>query len=124
MLGLEWSAFGPGDALEQFCANGDKDGESPVLDLPSIPSIARGKLMFSYSGLHSIIERFIASRGGIDNLDTRTKRAVARSFQTAAVTQLEEKLALGLDWCERRQIQIRHVIVSGGVASNSFLRAR
>ena len=52
------------------------------------------------------------------------KRALACAFQTAAVSQLEEKLLLALKWCEMNGITIQEIVVSGGVASNEFLRER
>jgi len=58
------------------------------------------------------------------SLDTATKRAVAHAFQTAAIDQLEEKVALALRWCQDRGYGVRHLVVSGGVASNSYLRNR
>jgi len=121
MLGLAWADMGPGAALDQFCAAGESEGE---IHIPAAPRPMYSQLEFSYSGLHSFVERFISSRGGIPNLDLSTRRALARMFQTAAVAQLEEKLSLGVKWCTQRNIKIRHVVVSGGVASNSFLRER
>jgi N6-L-threonylcarbamoyladenine synthase len=122
-LRISWSGIGPGAALEKFCAT-----DYPVMNLPKIdPSFPRsmhGQLAFSYCGLHSCVERYIFARDGVQNLDFPTKLALARAFQTAAVSQLEDKLSLGLKWCERRNIQIGHVVVSGGVASNTFLRER
>jgi N6-L-threonylcarbamoyladenine synthase len=52
------------------------------------------------------------------------KRALARDFQIAAVAHLEEKLLLGLNYCRNENIPVRSVVVSGGVASNEFLRER
>lgn len=57
-------------------------------------------------------------------LDLPTKQAVARAFQTAAVDHLEEKLVLALQECKNKNIPVRTVVVSGGVASNNFLRQR
>ena len=121
MLGLPWMDAGPGACLEQFCTGGE--GEDNI-DIPAAPRPMQSQLAFSYSGLHSFVERFIFSRGGIEKLDLSTRRALARVFQTAAVAQLEEKLPLGLKWCSRMGIKISQVVVSGGVASNSFLRKR
>ena len=50
--------------------------------------------------------------------------ALARAFQDAAARQLCAKLLIGLGQLAMRDIKPRHVVVSGGVASNSFLRAR
>jgi len=49
---------------------------------------------------------------------------LARAFQTAAVGQLEEKILLALKWCEMKDIMVQEIVVSGGVASNKFLRER
>jgi len=119
MLGLPWTAFGPGAALEQFCA---QPWGRPLPGLPPAPRPLRGRMAFSYASLHSYTERYIASQGGIQNLDTPTKIALARNFQTAAIAQLEEKLFLGFEWCAKNKIELRDVVVSGGVASNSYLR--
>ena len=121
MLFIPWDGLGPGAALEKFCAS-----PSPVEPLPSIqpplPQASKSKLAFSFSGLHSSVERFVTARNG--TLDHPTKLALAREFQTAAFAHLEEKVLLALIWCRQRGIEIRHVIISGGVASNQFLRAR
>jgi len=129
MLALPWSAHGPGAALEQFCKNGlaedipsSEEAGSGAVETPHIPLPMRGRLAFSYTGLHSSVERFLHARDGV--IDVRTKYALANKFQKVAVGQLEEKLALALQLCQRRGIMIRHVVVSGGVASNTFLRER
>jgi len=120
MLKIPWGKLGPGAALEQFCLN---DGLYPLPDItPPLPSGQPGKLAFSYSGLHSSVERYIAAWNG--DLDTPTKLALARAFQAAAVSQLEEKVLLALHWCRQNGVVIRDVVVSGGVASNKFLRQR
>lgn len=120
MLKIGWGKLGPGAALEQFCLTGN-DQQLPEI-IPKLPGGQPGKLAFSYSGLHSVVERFIAARDG--NLDDPTKLALARAFQTAAISQLEEKLLLGLRWCRQNGIVIRDIVVSGGVASNKLLRQR
>lgn len=57
-------------------------------------------------------------------MDMATRIALAQAFQTAAVVHLEDKLLLALNWCLERKIDVRNVVVSGGVASNQFLRTR
>lgn len=122
-LDIPWSGMGPGAALEKFCATDHPGIEIPYID-PPLPLAMAGELAFSYSGLHSAIDRYITSSNGIQNLDLPTKLGLARAFQAAAVAQLEEKLALGLNWCQHQNVPIRHVVISGGVASNAFLRER
>jgi N6-L-threonylcarbamoyladenine synthase len=126
LLGLSWGDRGLGAALEQFCAERDDTDSAgdTNMDLPALPRPMHAQLAFSYSGLHSSIERYIHSRGGLQKLDLPAKRAIARAFQKSAVLQLEEKLSLGLKWCAQRHVNVHHVIVSGGVASNAFLRER
>ncbi|KAF9467255.1 Gcp-like domain-containing protein [Collybia nuda] len=121
MLELKWSNLGPGAALEQFCA---QTWESDLPKIPALPWPMRGKLGFSYASFHSYVERYISSRGGIQELDMATKLALARTFQTAAVAHLEEKLVLAYEWCVTQNIEVCDVVVSGGVASNQFLRGR
>ena len=87
-----------------------------------MPRPMRGRLAFSYTGLHSTVERFLDARRG--TLDARTRLGLARSFQRAAVAQLEEKVGLALGACAREGVRVGSLVVSGGVASNAFLRER
>ncbi|KAI0063524.1 glycoprotease [Artomyces pyxidatus] len=127
MLALPWSSLGPGAALEDFCRSssepsGDCDSSRHVV--PVLPRTMPGAMAFSFSGLHSAVERFVTAHGGAQALDITTKRELAREFQRAAVGQLEEKVGLALHWCQMRGIDVRHIVVSGGVASNAYLRDR
>jgi len=120
LLALPWSAKGPGSALEEFVA------ASPVDETlaPLMPRTMPGVLAFSFSGLHSAVERFVTARGGAEALDIENRRALANAFQKAAVDQLEEKVAHALRWCRERGFGVEHLVVSGGVASNLYLRSR
>jgi N6-L-threonylcarbamoyladenine synthase len=120
MLALPWSAKGPGASLEEFVA------ASPVNDdlAPLMPRTMPGVLSFSFAGLHSAVERFVTARGGGAALDLSSKHAIASAFQKAAVGQLENKVMLALKWCRDQGLGVRHLVVSGGVASNSYLRDR
>ena len=120
LLQLKWTKLGPGDALEKFVAETDGSDE------PKVPPITRplaGQLAFSFSAHHSHIKSLLQKFGPIENINIHLKRALAREFQSAAISHLEDKLLLGLEWCKSNAITIRHVVVSGGVASNAFLRA-
>ncbi|KAG6862303.1 hypothetical protein C0995_016001 [Termitomyces sp. Mi166 len=121
-LALPWTALGPGAALEQFCAQPFDDSDLP--QIPPYPRPFKGQLAFSYSSLHSYVERYLHAKGGLHNIDLPTRLALARGFQTAAVAQLEEKLLLAFHWCQSQDIHVHHLVVSGGVASNTFLRKR
>jgi N6-L-threonylcarbamoyladenine synthase len=119
MLGLKWTKMGPGAALEQFCA---QSLNTSLPDVPPFPRPMKGKLGFSYASLHSHVERYIESCGGMGKLDLPTKLALARAFQTAAVAHLVDKLSLALNWCFKNKITFRDLVISGGVASNAYLQ--
>ncbi|KAL1945585.1 hypothetical protein VTO73DRAFT_1587 [Trametes versicolor] len=117
LLAIPFAGTSAGAALERYCA-------SAPLDAPEIrmPSPMRGRLAFSYTGLHSTVERYLDTQRGV--LDERMRLGLARSFQKAAVAQLEEKLVLGMRLCRRQDVRVRALVVSGGVASNQYLRER
>ncbi|RPD54185.1 glycoprotease [Lentinus tigrinus ALCF2SS1-7] len=117
LLKIPYSGRAPGAALEQFCTSGEDD--APEIHMPRP---MRGRLAFSYTGLHSTVERYLDAQRG--ELDECARLGIARSFQKAAVGQLEDKLALGIQQCTQRGIKVQHLVVSGGVASNTFLRER
>jgi len=120
LLALKWTKLGPGDALEKFCS---ENLHAELLDI-SFPEPLLGRLEFSFAGLHSRVERYVHRLGGIQNMNAPTKQALARAFQQAAVAHLEEKLVLALGWCKDNNIAIQNIVVSGGVASNLYLRER
>ncbi|KAJ7251769.1 peptidase M22 glycoprotease [Mycena haematopus] len=117
LLNIPWTADGPGPGLEKFCAARAPEDSEPVLKYdPPIPM--PGKPAFSFAGLHSWVERTVAAAGGLQHAN---RPAIARAFQTAAFKQLQVKLQLVL---QSHGHAVRHVVVSGGVASNSQLRNR
>jgi len=121
LLQLKWTKLGPGDALEKFIAEEDSHDEPKLAPLPR-PFL--GQSAFSFSAHHSHVKNFIENAGGVENMDVKTKRAIARAFQKGAVTHLEDKLLMSLGWCKAQGIPVRDIVVSGGVASNTFLRER
>lgn len=129
-LGLKWGSKGPGAALEVFCGEDEGFDDDIIVQAESVvkfSSAVPGRMAFSFTGLHSRVERFLAAAQNtdIDAVTVDMKRAVARAFQRAAFKQIEEKVVLGLDKCRKELgVDVRRVIVSGGVASNTFLRYR
>ncbi|KAJ6495566.1 glycoprotease family-domain-containing protein [Mycena vitilis] len=117
LLQIPWTDKGPGPGLEKFCAAAPHN-PGPKYDAP-IPM--PGKLAFSYSGLHSWVERSVSAAGGLDRVD---RHGLACAFQTAAFEQLETKLLLALRWCSNNGYSPQRIAVSGGVASNAALRQR
>ncbi|KAJ7287745.1 glycoprotease [Mycena rebaudengoi] len=120
LLEIKWSDMGPGPALEAFCAEEGDDGDDGLdFNMPRI--VMRGEMALSFSGFHNAVYRAVTAAGGVENLN---KRALARAFQTSIFAHLEDKLALALRWCANNGHSIHQVVVSGGVASNMFLRQR
>ncbi|PBL03991.1 hypothetical protein ARMGADRAFT_1070493 [Armillaria gallica] len=117
-LGLGWA----GPSLEKFF-NQDIESKTPR-DFTSFSNAMPGEMGFSYSGYHSQVEHFVHRRGGVGNIAPEEKVAVARAFQEAVVDHLELKLMLGIKQCFRDNIPVKYVIIGGGVASHSYLRAR
>ncbi len=129
-IGLKWVALGQelrwrsSVWTNTFPAIADE-----LPEVPAFPSVMPGRLAFSFSGLHSWVDRYIAHNRNPSTgemTDVR-KVALARSFQNIAFRQLEEKLVLALSWCQqnlRKGLSLEHVVVSGGVASNALLRQR
>ncbi|KAI9059105.1 hypothetical protein FKP32DRAFT_1688230 [Trametes sanguinea] len=123
LLKIPLQGRAPGAALERYCTSEPPGAEEDAPDIP-MPTAMPGKLAFSYSAPHSAVERFLAARGGAGELDERTRVRLARGFQRAAVGQLEEKLVLGMRELARQGVKVTSLVVSGGVASNAFLRER
>ncbi|KAI0818456.1 glycoprotease [Trametes gibbosa] len=121
MLEIPLDGLSGGAALERFCASPDPAAGMVVPEL-KLPLAMRGRLALSYTGIHSAVERYLDARHGM--LDEGVRLGVARSFQKAAVEQLEEKLVLSMEWCAQQDVRVRHLVVSGGVASNAYLRER
>ena len=121
-LRIDWAGMSPGSALEKFCLR-PEDGVFPDGYIPFTTPIP-GRLAFSYSALHSHVDRILESVGGVEKLTIANKLAIARAFQSAAFEHLEQKLRLALKECAKQGIEIGHLVVGGGVASNTLLRER
>ncbi|CAL1707938.1 unnamed protein product [Somion occarium] len=112
---------GPGASLEAFCAQPADDSELQDLMQPlGVP--LHNRMAFSYAGIVAQIILRIKELG--DSLNDQTKLALARAFQNAAARHLEEKLLMAIMSCRKRNLDIKHMVMSGGVASNMFLRNR
>ncbi|KAJ3844069.1 Gcp-like domain-containing protein [Lentinula raphanica] len=122
LLQIEWGSMSPGSALENFCRQ-PEEGVLPEIFVPFNP-VMPGRLAFSYSALHSHVDRILDLNGGMENFSLANRLAVARIFQNAAFGQIEEKLKLALEDCKRHNIEVGHLVIGGGVASNSLLRER
>lgn len=126
-LGLPWgdpaypTVVGAGPILEKFAEEHSPGAENEMFEFP-VPM--RGQLAFSYGGLISSVQRYIAMAKAGAPLTRKMQSFIASTFQKAAVKQLEEKLCLAIESCYRHNLPIGTVIISGGVASNKYLRSR
>jgi N6-L-threonylcarbamoyladenine synthase len=132
LLQIPWlEGKGPGPSLEAYAQPDPSNQvyESIPRFRPPIPK----EYAFSYAGLKSSVERQTAKL--FPNLKKpiprEIARAMARRFQEAAVQQIIDKTGMVLDQLEGRglngrpaPIKIRSIAASGGVASNSYLRAQ
>ncbi len=78
---------------------------------------------YSFSGFHSHVERYVHQRG-LETLTTGQKLGVAKEFMRVVIDHLEAKLLVGIKECRRLDLPVRHLVISGGVASNQYLRSR
>ncbi|KAG8214289.1 hypothetical protein J3R82DRAFT_7424, partial [Butyriboletus roseoflavus] len=117
---MPWGTRGPAASLEEFCGREIDCSGVPEMQMFSVPM--PGQLAFSFSGLHSSVERHI-HRSKVPLTDAH-RCALGRAFQDGAARQLCNKLVQCLSMLQGEGMDIRHVVASGGVASNSYLRAR
>jgi len=128
-LEIPWSlgAGSPGAALETFAFNPlprpqPRTAESQVRDY-SFPLPFRNKLAFSYAGLRSELTRILVKHP-ISSTSLEQKQSIAKGFMVAGFKQVEEKLGLGLKHIEGKGVEVKGLVVSGGVASNTYLRTQ
>ncbi|KAL7276962.1 Mitochondrial tRNAs modification protein [Rhizina undulata] len=81
--------------------------------------VMKRKPIFSFSGLGSTIERYIESKNG--NLEYGERRALGKELMMFAFEHVASKIILVLSSLPEAS-GIKALVVSGGVASNKFLR--
>ncbi|XP_073154630.1 probable tRNA N6-adenosine threonylcarbamoyltransferase, mitochondrial [Henckelia pumila] len=125
-LGLDLRKSG-GPALEELAREGD-----PNFIKFKVPMKQHKDCNFSYAGLKTQVRLAIESKSidagiPISSASTEDKLAranVAASFQRVAVLHLQEKCERAIEWALKIEPSIKHLVVSGGVASNQYVRAR
>ncbi|XP_074263183.1 putative tRNA N6-adenosine threonylcarbamoyltransferase, mitochondrial isoform X2 [Silene latifolia] len=125
-LGLDLRKSG-GPAIEELAKEGD-----PKSIRLKVPMQQYKDCNFSYAGLKTQVRLAIGSKdidAGIPisaaSAEDRKSRAdVAASFQRVAVLHLEERCERAIEWALKIEPSIKYFVVSGGVASNQFVRAR
>ena len=131
MLGLRAVPSG-GAAIEALAQCGDPH----AVKLP-VPMRQRPSCDFSFAGLKTAVRMLIESEHGktyedsledvgsvLKGADGQFRANIAASFQEVAVTHLEERVRRGLTWAKESHPDIEHLVVAGGVASNSVVRSR
>ncbi|XP_024988052.1 probable tRNA N6-adenosine threonylcarbamoyltransferase, mitochondrial isoform X1 [Cynara cardunculus var. scolymus] len=125
-LGLDLRRSG-GAAIEELARRGDAES----INL-SVPMKQHKDCNFSYAGLKTQVRLAIESKNidaGIPfssaSIEEQGLRAdIAASFQRVAVLHLEERCERAIQWALEIEPSIKHLVVSGGVASNQYVRAR
>ncbi|EXB76231.1 putative tRNA threonylcarbamoyladenosine biosynthesis protein osgepl1 [Morus notabilis] len=125
-LGLDMRRSG-GPAIEELALEGD--AESIKF---SIPMKQHKDCNFSYAGLKTQVRLAIESRNvnaaipisSASSDDRRCRADIAASFQRVAVLHLEERCHRAIEWALKIEPSIKYLVVSGGVASNKYVRAR
>ncbi|CAM8997724.1 unnamed protein product [Rhodiola kirilowii] len=125
-LGLDLSRSG-GPAIEELSLEGDNKSVKFA-----IPMKQHKDCNFSYAGLKTQVRLAIQARNinaeiplSSASCDDRKARAdIAASFQRVAVLHLEERCDRSIEWASKVEPSIKHLVVSGGVASNKYVRAR
>ncbi|KAK4058910.1 Mitochondrial tRNAs modification protein [Microbotryomycetes sp. JL221] len=129
---LELGNGSAGAALEVFAFGRDATdtsshrAETALLNLFPVPFPKQ--LAFSFSGTRSALHRILNSEP-VNEMSEERRKELAKAFMTAAFKQIGKKVELGVRHFEREQQKSGEVpaslgalVVSGGVASNLFLR--
>ncbi|KAL2553025.1 putative tRNA N6-adenosine threonylcarbamoyltransferase [Forsythia ovata] len=125
-LGLDMRKSG-GPAVEELACEGDADSIKF-----KVPMKQHKDCNFSYAGLKTQVRLAIES-GNINpgilvssatSEDRKARANIAASFQRVAVLHLEEKCERAIEWASKIEPSIKCLVVSGGVASNQYVRAQ
>ncbi|KAL7158522.1 hypothetical protein ABFS83_02G149300 [Erythranthe nasuta] len=125
-LGLDLSKSG-GPALEQLALEGNQDSFKF-----KVPMKQHKDCNFSYAGLKTQVRLAIESKNieatipiaSTSSEDRKVRADIAASFQRVAVLHLEDKCLRAIGWGLKIEPSIKHLVVSGGVASNKYVRSR
>ncbi|KAM0872342.1 hypothetical protein ACQ4PT_038780 [Festuca glaucescens] len=126
-LGLDIRKGG-GPALEELALEGD-----PKSINFTVPMRQHKDCNFSYAGLKTQVRLAIESRNmctddipisSATEEDRQLRANIAASFQRVAVLHLEDRCQRAVEWALKMEPSIKNFVVSGGVASNQYVRAR
>lgn len=112
MLGLGYPG---GPEIEKIA---DMDQTVKDLEFPR-PMFYENNFNLSFSGLKTAVRRTVKN-----NLKKKEKACIAINFQSAVADCLVKKTELAIKYFKRRYSKENSFVLSGGVASNGFLRKR
>ncbi len=116
LLGL---GFPGGPAIERAAAAGD----STRFPLPR-PMAGRAGCDFSFSGLKTALRLAVARCAGEGALTAKDAADLAASYQASIVDSLADRTGHAIAEFRKRYSGRRTLVVAGGVAANSVLRAK
>lgn len=125
-LGLDMRRSG-GPAVEELAQEGDPESVKF-----KVPMQHHKDCNFSFAGLKTQVRLAIASKdinaqipvSSASSQDRRSRADIAASFQRVAVLHLEERCERAIEWGLKIEPSIKDLVVSGGVASNQYVRSR
>ncbi|KAL6124411.1 hypothetical protein ACLB2K_076923 [Fragaria x ananassa] len=125
-LGLDLRRSG-GPAIEELA----REGDAKSIKF-STPMKQHKDCNFSYAGLKTQVRLAIESKNinatipvsSATSEERKSRADIAASFQRVAVLHLEERCERAIEWALKIEPSIKHMVVSGGVASNQYVRAR
>ncbi len=115
LLGL---GFPGGPAVERASVGGD----AARYTLPR-PMVGRPNCHFSFSGLKTAVRRHVETLGGLP-LQPDQARDLAAGFQAAVADAALDRTKRAVEMFRARHRGAIHLVIGGGVAANSVLRAR
>ncbi|KAK6524394.1 hypothetical protein TWF281_011302 [Arthrobotrys megalospora] len=85
----------------------------------------RGLMKFSFAGLRSSVDRLVDTRknaGGDNWAEVEERKALSKEVMRRCWEHLASRVIMTLEAMRKKDIDIETLVVSGGVASNKFLR--
>ena len=89
----------------------------------STPMAQNRDLAFSFSGIASQVKRLMLARSAEGGMIDNERRWLARSALGTAFEHLGSRTVLALEKLRIEGVEIDNLVVSGGVAANTFLRS-
>jgi len=112
LLGLGYPG---GPELERCAASGDPRR----FDLPR-PMLGRPGFDFSFSGLKTAVRQLVEAT---PELDDGARADIAAAFQARVAETLADRTRRALKHCRQKDIPLTALVIAGGVAANTKLRA-